>query len=214
MGALVGSFVNVVAYRLSRRDDPVGGRSRYRRRAHSYPIAEVGLAALWAGSVLALGTDSPAELALGLVLCTVLLAITLTDLDRRVIPNVLVFGGTIVGIAIVLAFDLGQLDQRALAAVIAGGVMFLLSFAYPRGMGMGDAKLVAMMGIYLGRAIGPALLVGFAAGAAVGLVMIARHGSEARKRAIPFGPFLALGGVVGLWFGDEISDWYVDDVIG
>jgi prepilin signal peptidase PulO-like enzyme (type II secretory pathway) len=45
----------------------------------------------------------------------------------------------------------------------------------------------------------------------VGVTMIARHGSAARKRAIPFGPFLALGGVIGLWFGDDIVDWYLDE---
>jgi leader peptidase (prepilin peptidase) / N-methyltransferase len=76
---------------------------------------------------------------------------------------------------------------------------------------MGDAKLVAMMGLYLGRAVAPAVLIGFLTGALVGVAMIARHGSEARKRAIPFGPFLALGGVIGLWFGDDIVDWYLDE---
>jgi leader peptidase (prepilin peptidase) / N-methyltransferase len=81
-------------------------------------------------------------------------------------------------------------------------------------MGMGDAKLVAMMGIYLGRSIAPAVLVGLLAGSIVGVAMIARHGPEARKHAVPFGPFLALGGVVGLWFGDDIVDWYVDTFTG
>ena len=78
---------------------------------------------------------------------------------------------------------------------------------------MGDAKLVAMMGLFLGRAVVPAVLIGFAVGAVVGLAMIAHQGPEARKRAIPFGPFLALGGVVGLWFGDEILDWYLDEFL-
>lgn len=243
MGALVGSFMTVVAYRVPRREDVVRGRSRCPHCGHQiapydnvpiaswlllrgrcrqcgapisprYPLAEAGLGVLWAGTVLALGTDDAGELTLGLALCAVLVAITLTDLERRIIPNVLVLAGALAGIAIVLAFDLGDLDQRALAVAIAGGAMFLLALAYPRGMGMGDAKLVAMMAIYLGRAIAPALLIGFAVGAVVGLALIARHGSEARKRAVPFGPFLALGGVIGLWFGDEIVDWYVDDVIG
>ena len=79
---------------------------------------------------------------------------------------------------------------------------------------MGDAKLAAMMGLYLGRAVAPALLIGLFVGAVVGVGLIARHGSEARKRAIPFGPFLALGGVVALWFGDEIVDWYLDTFSG
>jgi leader peptidase (prepilin peptidase)/N-methyltransferase len=79
---------------------------------------------------------------------------------------------------------------------------------------MGDVKLVAMMGLYLGSAIAPAVLIGFATGASVGLAMIARHGAAARKQAIPFGPFLALGGIVGLWWGPEIVDWYVSRFFG
>ena len=70
------------------------------------------------------------------------------------------------------------------------------------------------MGLFLGRAVAPALLIGFAAGAIYGVALIARHGSEARKQAVPFGPFLAFGGVVGLFAGDEIVDWYVDSFFG
>jgi leader peptidase (prepilin peptidase)/N-methyltransferase len=77
-------------------------------------------------------------------------------------------------------------------------------------MGMGDVKLVAVMGIYLGRAVAPALLIAFAAGALVGLVLIAVRGAAARKQTIPFGLFLALGGVVSLWSGDAMVDWYLD----
>jgi leader peptidase (prepilin peptidase) / N-methyltransferase len=66
------------------------------------------------------------------------------------------------------------------------------------------------MGLYLGRSVAPAVLIGFAAGALVGLVMIARRGASARKQALPFGPFLALGGLIGLWYGDPIVNWYVD----
>jgi leader peptidase (prepilin peptidase)/N-methyltransferase len=86
----------------------------------------------------------------------------------------------------------------------------LIAFAYPRGMGMGDVKLVAVMGLYLGRGVAPAMLVGFAAGAVVGIALMARHGVDARKRAIPFGPFLALGGIVGLWYGDAMVAWYLN----
>src|SRR5438094_371770 len=83
----------------------------------------------------------------------------------------------------------------------AGGALFLIALAYPRGLGMGDAKLVAVMGLFLGAAVAPAVLVGFATGAVVGAILIARHGAAARKQAVPFGPFLALGGLVGLWAG-------------
>jgi leader peptidase (prepilin peptidase) / N-methyltransferase len=240
-GAVAGSFVTVLAHRVPRGEGFVFGRSRCPRCGReiaardnvpivswlllrgrcrqcgepispSYPLAEAGLGALYVGTVLALGTDDAAELILGLVLCTVLMAVVLTDLEQRIIPNRIVIAGAIAGIVIVLVGDLGELGERALAVAIAGGALFALALLYPRGMGMGDAKLVAMMAIYLGRAIAPALLVGFAVGAIVGLVMIARHGSAARKQAIPFGPFLAIGGVVGLWFGDDIVDAYLDTI--
>lgn len=242
-GTVVGSFITVVAHRLPRGEPFVAGRSRcpacgaqiaaydnvpliswlvLRGRCRScgepisarYPLTELGLGLLFAATVLILDTDDGAELALGLVFCSLLVTITLTDLDLRVIPNKVVLFGAIVAIAIAAASDPDSLLERGIAASAAGGFLFLIALAYPRGMGMGDAKLVAMMGLYLGRAVAPALLIGLAAGAAVGAYLIARHGSEARKRAVPFGPFLALGGVIGLWFGDEIVDWYDDHFLG
>jgi leader peptidase (prepilin peptidase)/N-methyltransferase len=90
----------------------------------------------------------------------------------------------------------------------------LAALAYSGGMGMGDVKLGAVMGLYLGRAVAAALLVGFAAGALVGIALLVRYGASARKRAVPFGPFLALGGVVGLLVGDELVDWYLDTFFG
>ena len=87
----------------------------------------------------------------------------------------------------------------------------LAAFAYPRGMGMGDVKLASCMGIYLGRAVAPAMFVAFIAGALVGGLVIARMGvKEGRKTGIPFGPWLALGGIVGLFAGDALVDWYLD----
>ncbi len=243
-GAFTGSLITVLAHRIPRGEGGwVSGRSRctacgstiaaydnvpivswllLRGRCRNcgepisprYPLTEAGLGTLWAGTVLALGTDDAGELVLGLVLCAVLVAITLTDLELRIIPNAFVLAGAIAGVAIVLGFDLGDLDQRALAVAIAGGAFLLIALVYPRGMGMGDAKLVAMMAIYLGRSIAPAVLVGLIAGSVVGAAIIARHGAEGRKHTVPFGPFLALGGVVGLWFGDDIVDWYLDTFTG
>ena len=240
LGAVLGSFATAVAYRLPRGENWVSDRSRcpscgaiirardnvpilswllLRGRCRDcgepiskrYPLTEFGLGALFAATYLILGDDPWWELALGLVLCLLLVIITLTDLDQRIIPNKVVLAGTIIGIGIIAVGDIDELGKHALAAAIAGGVLFLVVLAYPRGMGMGDAKLVGMMGIYLGRAIGPAVLIGFLVGAIVGIAMIARRGAQARKEAIPFGPFLALGGIIGLWFGDDIVDWYTDE---
>lgn len=236
-GLLVGSFLTVVAYRVPRGESVVGGRSRcphcgaqiaaydnvpvfswllLRGRARCcgasislrYPLTELALGSLYAATALVL-RDDPAQVALGLVFVTMLLAITLTDLERRIIPNKILLVGAILAVAIAAPTDPGSLPERAIAAAAAGGLLFALALAYPRGMGMGDVKLAAVMGLYLGRSVAPALLIGFAAGSLFGLALIARHGAAARKRAIPFGPFLALGGVVGLLVGDQIVDWYL-----
>ena len=75
---------------------------------------------------------------------------------------------------------------------------------------MGDVKLAGMLGLFLGRAVGPAMFVAFIGGTLVGAVIIARVGAAAgRKKGIPFGPYLALGGLVGLLAGDAIVDWYL-----
>ena len=243
IGLMVGSFVTVLAHRVPRGEAFVAGRSRcpacgtqiaaydnvpviswllLRGRCRScgehisarYPLAELAVAVLYAATVLVLGTDDVAALVSGLVFCTVLVAVTLTDLERRVIPNRIVAAGAIVALAIAAVGDPSEIPERLAAAAAGGGVLFGVAMAYPRGMGMGDVKLVAMMGLFLGSAVAPAVLVGFATGAFVGLVMIARHGAAARKQAIPFGPFLALGGVVGLWWGPEIVEWYVNRFFG
>jgi leader peptidase (prepilin peptidase) / N-methyltransferase len=238
-GMILGSFATVVAHRVPRGESIVMGRSRcpgcgatiaaydnvpvlswlmlrgHCRRCGArisprYPLTEASMAALFAATVLVLGTEDAGELALGLVLCALLVTVTLTDLERRTIPNPVLLVGALVATGIVVASDPGSLPERAAAAAGAGGFLFCVALAYPRGMGMGDVKLVGVMGLYLGRAVAPALLIGFAAGALVGLTMIARRGAGARKEAIPFGPFLALGGVAGLWYGDAIVDWYLD----
>ena len=119
-----------------------------------------------------------------------------------------------IGVALLVLGDRDALADHLIAAAAAFAALFLVALAYPRGMGMGDVKLAGVMGLYLGKAVAPALLIGFAVGALYGLALIARHGAEARKQAVPFGPFLALGGIVALFVGDEIVDWYVDSFFG
>jgi leader peptidase (prepilin peptidase)/N-methyltransferase len=243
-GAVIGSFLTVVAHRLPRGEGGiVAGRSKcpscgnqiaaydnvpilswlaLRGRCRNcgnpisarYPLTEAATGLLFAATVLVLGTDDAGEIALGLAFCAVLMAITLIDLEHQIIPNKIVLVGAIAAVVIVLVFGLGDEGQRLIAALAGGGALLLIALAYPHGMGMGDVKLVAMMGLYLGRAIAPALLIGFASGALVGLALIAREGASARKKKLPFGPFLALGGVIGLWAGDEIVDWYLDTFTG
>ena len=84
-----------------------------------------------------------AEVALGLVFVTVLTAVTLTDLERRIIPNKILLVGAVLGAAIAAVCGPGSLPERAIAAAAAGGLLFLAALAYPRGMGLGDVKLAA-----------------------------------------------------------------------
>jgi leader peptidase (prepilin peptidase) / N-methyltransferase len=173
-----------------------------------YPLIELTLACLYALTVVVLWGE-PGEIALGLVFVTTLLAVTVTDLERRVIPNKILAVAATLGLAILVVYDPAAIPERIAAAAAAGGLLFAAALAYPKGMGLGDVKLAATMGLFLGRDVGPAILVALLAGSAVGLVMIARHGAAARKQAIPFGPFLALGGVVGLLAGEPLLDWYL-----
>ncbi len=236
-GAVTGSFLSVVAHRVPRGESIAGPRSRCagcgaqiaaydnipilswlllrgrcrhcdERISIRYPLIEIATGLLFALTVLVLH-DEPAQLVLGLVFVATLAAITLTDLELRLIPNKILLVSALAGVALAAGLDPSSLPERAIAAAAAGGLLFAIAFAYPRGMGMGDVKLAAVMGLYLGRSVAPALLIGFAAGSVFGLAMIARHGAAARKQAVPFGPFLALGGVIGLLAGDQIVDWYL-----
>ena len=239
LGLLVGSFAAVLAYRIPIGESPWTGRSHCDSCGETvaaydniplvswlllrgkcrhcgtpiparYPLTELVVAAGFAGSYLAFEDDGWAWVALGCVFIAMLATITLTDLEDRIIPNVVLGPAAIIGIALVAAADTGELPGHLIAAAIAGGFLLVVTFLYPRGMGMGDVKLAAVMGIYLGRAVAPALLIGFAAGALFGIGLIARHGSSARKMKAPFGPFIALGAVIALFWGDDMVDWYLD----
>jgi len=236
-GLMMGSFVTVVAHRVPRGESIVGPRSRcpgcetqiaaydnvpvfswllLRGRGRCcgeeisprYPLAELGLGVAYLATVLVLRHE-PAQMAMGLVLVTTLMAVTMTDLEQRVIPNKILLAATVVGLAIAVVFEPSSLPERVIAAAAAGGLLFLAALIYPSGMGLGDVKLAAVMGLFLGRDVAPALLAALLAGSAVGLVLIAREGASARKKAIPFGPFLAFGSLVGLLAGNQLVDWYL-----
>ena len=238
LGAILGSFFNVVAHRLPRGESLVAPGSRCphcatpvkpydnvpvlswfalrgRCRACSapvsrrYPLVEAGTGALLALVVLTRGADW-----LGLVFVALLVPIALIDLEHRIIPNRLTALGALAGLVLLVLTRPGDLPEHLVAALAAGGFLLAAALAYPGGMGMGDVKLAAVMGLFLGRSVGPALLAALLAGTLVGLLLIARgRGGEGRKTAIPFGPFLALGGVAGLLAGEDVVAWYLDTFV-
>ena len=102
------------------------------------------------------------------------------------------------------------MPEQLISGAAAGGFLLVFVLAYPRGMGMGDVKLAAVLGLYLGRQVAVAILVGVALGVIVGGIVMARKGvNDGRKTAVPFGPFLAVGGIVALLVGPAIVHWYL-----
>jgi leader peptidase (prepilin peptidase)/N-methyltransferase len=233
-GLAVGSFLNVLAARLPLQRSVVhpasacmscGTEIRWydnvpllsyallRGRCRScgtgiglrYPAVELTTALLVAGCVLAFGLT--ADAAVAALFCIALVAVSATDLEHRIIPNKIVLPAAVVVLAAQTA--LHPSPEWALCALGASGFLFVAALAYPAGMGMGDVKLALLMGAMLGRTVSVALMLGMIAALLPGLVLLAKHGQKARKMGIPFGPFLALGSVVALFWGHAILDGYL-----
>lgn len=237
-GAIVGSFLNVVAYRLPRHEslikpashcptcatpvkpyDNIPILSWLLLRGHCrgcgapisvrYPLVEALTAALCVGAVLA--HHSAAGITLSVVLILLLVPAALIDLEHRIIPNRITALGALLALVIGLALDPAGEPERLVAGACAGGFLLAAALAYPGGMGMGDVKLAAVMGLFLGAAVAPALLIALLAGVALGAAVIARKGARAgRKTAVPFGPFLALGALLAVFCGGPLVDVYVN----
>lgn len=136
--------------------------------------------------------------------CAVIVAVTVTDLERRIVPNRIVLPALAVALVVQTIRD--PSIEWVLAAAGAGGFFLLLAIVYPAGLGMGDVKLAAFLGAWLGRDVAVALFVGTLLGALPALVVLARRGRSGRKVTLPYVPALAAGAVVGLFFGDALLD--------
>jgi leader peptidase (prepilin peptidase) / N-methyltransferase len=241
LGAIFGSFLNVVAYRLPRHESLVHPASHCPKcgtpvrpydnvpilsflllRGHCrscsapisvrYPLVEALTAGLCVGAVLT--HDSAAGIALSVVLILLVVPAALIDLEYRIIPNRITATGAVLALLIGLALDPAGEPERLIAGAAAGGFLLLAALARPGGMGMGDVKLAAMMGLFLGRAVAPAILIAMLAGVLVGVLVIATGGArEGRKTAIPFGPFLALGAIVAVYAGQPLVELYVNNFV-
>jgi leader peptidase (prepilin peptidase)/N-methyltransferase len=232
-GLALGSFLNVVAARVPLRRSIVRppsacmscgqqirwydnlplvsyallrGRCRHcqGRIPWVYPAVELLTAVLIAGCVLAFGLTADALIAS--FVCAVLVAISAIDFEHHIIPNRIVVPAA--ALVLVANTALHPSPRWALGALGAAGFLFAAALAYPAGMGMGDVKLALLMGAALGKTVGVALMAGMLAAMVPSVVLMARHGSKARKMKIPFGPFLAIGAVVALFWGDAILDAY------
>lgn len=233
-GLAVGSFLNVVAARLPRgrsvvkpasacmhcgteirtRDNiPVLSYVLLRGRCRDcgtaiglrYPALELGTALLVAACVLDFGVTLKALAAA--IFCIALVAVSATDLEARIVPNKIVLPAAAVVLALQLAWHPSV--EWPVAGLGAALFLFVAALAYPRGMGMGDVKLALLLGVGVGWSAPVALLGGMIFAIVPSAVLFARHGGAARKMAIPFAPFLALGGLVALFAGGPIVHWYL-----
>lgn len=233
-GLAIGSFLNVVASRVPLRrpigmdrsrcmscETPIAARDNVpllsyallRGRCRScgvsipirYPIVEGATAGLVVACVLRFGVAP--EAAVASFFCAVLVAISAIDIEHRIVPNRIVMPAFVIVLAAQTALEPGV--EWALGALGAAAFLFAAALVHPQGMGMGDVKLALLLGAMLGRHVAVALMLGMLFALLPAAVLAARHGARARKMAIPFAPFLALGAVVALLAGEPILDWYV-----
>ncbi|HVU76458.1 MAG TPA: prepilin peptidase [Gaiellaceae bacterium] len=233
-GLAIGSFLNVVASRLplkrslsrprsacmhcgteirSRDNIPVVSYLLLRGRCRAcqapigwrYPAVEILTALLIAACVLDFGLSVRALAAC--VFCAALVAVSATDLERRIVPNRVVLPAS----AVVLALNLVWHPSVVwpIAGLGAALFFFLAALAYPRGMGMGDVKLSLLIGVAVGKPTPVAIFLAMLLALVPSAVLFARHGRAARKMALPFAPFLAIGGLIGLFAGHAILHWYL-----
>jgi leader peptidase (prepilin peptidase)/N-methyltransferase len=139
--------------------------------------------------------------------CGVLVTVSVTDLERRIIPN------RIIGPAFVAALIVQTVrDPSAewiVAALGAGGFYFVAALVYPAGLGMGDVKLAGFLGAWLGASVIVALFAGSILALVPAIAILASQGKAARKVGIPFAPFLAGGAVIALFWGDSLISWWL-----
>jgi leader peptidase (prepilin peptidase) / N-methyltransferase len=170
-----------------------------------YPAVELATAGLVAGCFVAFGLSGEAFVAA--FFCVVLVVLSAIDLGHRIVPNRIVVPAAIV--VLVAQTALEPSPEWALGALGASGFLLVAALAYPAGMGMGDVKLALLLGAMLGRLVGVGLMLGMVAALLPSIVLVARHGSAARKMGIPFAPFLAFGAIVALFAGRPLLDAYL-----
>ena len=237
-GLIVGSFLNVLAHRLPRgesvvfpgshcpacgsaiapRDNvPVAswlllrGRCRVCRApiALRYPVMELSNGLLW--FLLARRADSWLEFGAGAFLCSACLALFAIDAEFQILPDKITLTG--IGVGLVLSLLAGNLKGALMGVAVGAGGLYLLAFLYERlagreGMGLGDVKMLGMIGAFLGpTGVLVTVLLASLAGSVVGLGLIALGGGD-RKMRLPFGVFLALGAIATLFFGAGLVRFY------
>jgi len=239
-GLLVGSFLNVVIHRVPLHQSVVwpasrcpacgapiaaldnvpllsyallGGRCRNckARISARYPLVEGLTGALFAAAAYEFGLDL--RLLSALVLISTLIALGGIDLEHRLLPNAIVGPAAVVGLALSILQSPERWWVYPISAFAVAGGLLALAISYPGGMGMGDVKMGGMLGAFLGPYAALAVFLGAFGGAITGGLLIA-SGRIERRHALPFGVFMALGGILTLFVGPQLWRLYLDLVGG
>ena len=240
LGLIAGSFLNVVIHRVPLRKSVVWpashcpvcsapikptdnlplvsylllrGRCRNckARISARYPVVEAITGALFAGAAYQFGLGL--ELLSALVLISALIALAGIDLEHRLLPNAIVGPAALAGFTLSVLGNPDRWWVYLLSALAVAGGLFALAIAYPGGMGMGDVKMGGMLGAFLGPYAALAVFLGALCGAVTGGVLMAT-GRMQRRQALPFGVFMALGGIVTLFVGPELWELYSSLILG
>ena len=239
LGACIGSFLNVVIYRLPLGQSIVsppsrcpkcghrlrwydnvpilgwvllGGRCRQCKNPISiqYPIVELMTALLF---VIVVWLTPPGPLLVSrLLLVCILIALFGIDLEHQILPNSITLPGIVAGVLLSLIAPPGWRDAL-LGVLLGAGILYAIAGGYylwrrEEGLGMGDVKMLAMIGAFLGwKAVLVTMVLSSFSGAAIGLALIAAQ-RGGMKLALPFGTFLAIGALVAMFVGQPLIDWY------
>jgi len=236
LGIIIGSFLNVVIYRLPEGKSiiyppshcpkcnkrlkmidliPVlsylstRGKCRYCREKISfqYPFVELLTAFLFLGAYLKFGFSF--ELLFMLLLLSFLVVISFIDYKYMIIPNVITYSGVVIGLLYAIIFDYITIINSLLGIFIPSLLLLIIALIFKGGMGMGDVKLVAMLGAFLGYKYTLAsIFIGSIFGSIIGLTLMS-FGVLKKKSRIPFGPFICLGAVLMIFFGDYLISFYL-----
>ena len=206
----IGLFAGVLAEAVAIDVAP----SRLRKESRRLPVVAVATGLLFAATPVVVDVSWVLPAYLWFVAVTVTL--TLTDIDSQLIPNRILFPGTVVGVVALLAGSL--VDGGALLRPLLGGVayfalLFVLALVARGGFGYGDVKLGFLLGVFVAypawEVLTVAVLAAFLLGGLISLVLIVSR-LRSRKDAIPFGPYLVVGAYVALAWGSTIADWYLN----
>ena len=233
---VVGSFLNVVIHRVPRREsivwpashcphcgEPIQprdniplisflllrGRCRNCKEPISvrYPVVEATNGLLFGVAAYVFGASL--TLLPALVLISALVSLAVIDLEHGLLPNVIVGPAALVGLVLSILANPAGWWTYPLSAIAVGGALFVLVFVYPAGMGMGDVKMGGMLGAFLGPYAALAVFLGALLGAVTGgLLMVA--GKMRRRSALPFGLFMAIGGIISLFVGPQLWELYMN----